>query len=157
MGYWRTSKQGQSFAQHFPDDSDEKLLWGDSPADAIDAGARELTARLTRELGRYPTVDEIDFQKYIVPSDEIVTAIRTAKVRFYKDIGRLPSDDEVMAGLRFSDTETSLMFYKQANRSESAMDRAMRSDRYTIVENGEMRDILSDLNDFYTPEEREEK
>lgn len=117
MGYWTTSKEGASFAQHFPDDDGgEKMLWGDSPADEIDAGTRGLIARLTRELGRYPTVDEIDLQKYIFPADEIVQAIRLSKIRFYKDIGRLPTDDEVIAGLRFSDTETALMFFKQADR-----------------------------------------
>lgn len=149
MGYWHTSKEGASFAQHFPDDDSEKLLWGDAPADAIDDGMRSLIARLTRQLGRYPTVDEIDWQKFILPSDEMTLAIRLAKVRFYKDIGRLPSDDEVMAGLRFSDTETCLMFYKQSDRSGSAMDRARKSGRYRIVQNEEHRKILDDIEKFY--------
>jgi len=113
VGYWESSESGASFAAS---KGDEPFLWGDGPADAIDAGTCELIARLTRQLGRYPTVDEIDWEKYIIPSDEMVTAIRKAKTRFYKDIGRLPSDAEVLAGLRFADTETALMFYKQADR-----------------------------------------
>lgn len=117
VGYWESSREGASFANGVKNASgDEAFLWGDAPADIIDDATDRLMTRLTTELGRFPTVDEIDLQKYIFPADEIVQAIRLSKIRFYKDIGRLPTDDEVIAGLRFSDTETALMFFKQADR-----------------------------------------
>ena len=98
---------------------DEAFLWGDAPADIIDDATDRLMTRLTTELGRFPTVDEIDLQKYIFPSAEIQAAKQEVERVFLSDIGRLPSPEEVIAGMRFSDTETALMFFKQRNARES--------------------------------------
>lgn len=120
VGYWESSREGASFANGVKNASgDEAFLWGDAPADIIDDATDRLMTRLTTELGRFPTVDEIDLQKYIFPSAEIQAAKQEVERVFLSDIGRLPSPDEVIAGMRFSDTETALMFFKQRNARES--------------------------------------
>ena len=105
MGYWNTSATGESFASGTNPDGSE-MLWGDSPADAIDSGIDRLIARLNIELGRPPTVAEIDAVKAAAP--EMVAAIAEAIVVFCDDLGRQPTDGEIKAGLAFCDTATSL-------------------------------------------------
>lgn len=105
MGYWGTSATGESFAYGTNPDGSE-MLWGDAPADAIDAGLDRLIIRLREELGRFPTVAEVDAVKATAP--EMVKAIATASASFTDDIGRSPTDGEITAGLAFSDTGISV-------------------------------------------------
>lgn len=107
MGYWSTTLSGQSlqlFGDLNPDNSE--MLWGDYPADMIDAGLENLIARLTAELGRYPSLAEVDAVKSTAP--EMVAAIAEARKAFESDIERPATDGEIAAGLAFSDTEISL-------------------------------------------------
>lgn len=120
MSYWESSRDGASFANGVKNaNGSEPFLWGDTPADIIDEATDRLMARLTSELGRYPTVDEIDWQKYIFPAGEIELAIHEVERVFMSDVGRMPHPDEVIAGMRFSDTETALMFFKQRHAKEN--------------------------------------
>lgn len=105
MGYWGTSRSGESFAAGVNDDGSE-MLWGDAPADALDEGIVRLVTRLRLDLGRFPTVEEVDAVKATAP--EMVAAIVEASKAFRRDIERDPSDAEIAAGLAFSDTEISL-------------------------------------------------
>ena len=107
MGYWATTMQGDSlqvFGDLNPDSSE--MLWGDSPADAIDAGLSRLIQRMRRDLGRFPTTKEIDAVKTTAP--EMIEAITEATELFTADVGRTPTSGEIAAGLAFSDSKTAL-------------------------------------------------
>lgn len=107
MGYWATTLTGLSLqlvGDLNPDGSE--MLWGDSPADAIGAGIDNLIKRLKDELGRYPTLEEVDAARPDAP--EMIAAIAKATAEFTEDIGRPPTEGEIAAGLAFSDTEISL-------------------------------------------------
>lgn len=107
MGYWGTSSTGDSLrpnGDRNPDGSE--MLWGDSPADRIDSGVSDLITRLRLDLGRFPTVAEVDAA--FGDSAEIADAVAGAREAFARDIGREATDGEVAAGLAFSDTEIAL-------------------------------------------------
>lgn len=107
MGYWATSLTGaslQTFGDLNPDGSE--MLWGDAPADRIDDGLHKLILRLRDELGRFPTVAEVDAVKATAP--EMTEAIAEAILVFHDDIERQPTDGEINAGLAFADTGISL-------------------------------------------------
>lgn len=107
MGYWASSMTGASLqlvGDLNPDGTE--MLWGDAPADKLDAGLDELIRRLRVDLGRFPTVDEIEAVKATAP--EMVEAIAKARKVFAADIEREATDGEVAAGLAFSDTRISL-------------------------------------------------
>lgn len=58
MGYWATSLSGGSLQfVGDPNPDGTEMLWGDAPADRIDAGLDALIRRLAADLGRHPTVD----------------------------------------------------------------------------------------------------
>jgi hypothetical protein len=107
MGYWGTSATGDSLrpdGDRNPDGSE--MLWGDSPADRIDSGVSDLITRLRLDLGRFPTVAEVDAA--FDDSAEIADAVAGAREAFAHDIGRDATDGEVAAGLAFSDTKIAL-------------------------------------------------
>jgi hypothetical protein len=107
MGYWSTSLEGHSlqmFGDLNPDGSE--MIWGDSPADALSAGLSRLIQRMHTELGRYPTVAELDAVKTTAP--EMVEAITEAEAVFTADVGRPPTPGEITAGLAFADSEIAL-------------------------------------------------
>jgi len=107
MGYWSTSLSGASlqlFGDVNPDGSE--MLWGDAPADRIDEGVSNLITRLRIDLGRFPTVAEVDAARDDSP--EMDTAIAKAREVFAQDIERPATDGEIAAGLAFADTEISL-------------------------------------------------
>jgi len=107
MGYWATSLTGASlqlFGDPNPDGSE--MLWGDAPADCLDGGIERLIDRLHTDLGRWPTVAEVDAVK--ADSPEMVAAIAKAKQVFEADIERPATDGEIAAGLDFTDTGISL-------------------------------------------------
>lgn len=107
MGYWATSLSGASLqivGDLNPDGSE--MLWGDAPADRIDAGMNRLIIRLRAELGRFPTVAELDAVKSTAP--EMVEAIEAAGTVFAQDVGRHATDGEIAAGLLFANTEIGL-------------------------------------------------
>lgn len=107
MGYWGTSLEGASlqlFGDLNPDGGE--MLWGDAPADCIDNGLDKLINRLTAELGRYPSIAEVDAVKATAP--EMLEAVEHASIVFQQDIERPVTDGEIAAGLAFSDTEISL-------------------------------------------------
>ena len=76
------------------------------PADWIDSGVSDLITRLRLDLGRFPTVAEVDAA--FGDSAEIADAVAGAREVFARDIGREATDGEVAAGLAFSDTEIAL-------------------------------------------------
>ena len=107
MGYWSTSLTGASLQQIGdlnPDGSE--MLWGDAPADRLDDGIEKLILRLQADLGRSPTVGEVDAEKATAP--EMIEAIAKARKVFAEDIEREATDGEIAAGLAFSDTGISL-------------------------------------------------
>lgn len=107
MGYWGASLEGMSlqlFGDLNPDGGE--MLWGDAPADCIDTGLDNLITRLTVDLGRYPSIAEVDAVKATAP--EMLKAVEKAKKVFAADIERPATDGEIAAGLAFSDTEISL-------------------------------------------------
>lgn len=104
MGYWGVSASSSSLFTALHEDTE--LLWGDAPADCLDAGIDRLIIRLRTELGRFPTVDEVEAVKADAP--EMVAAIAEAKQVFEVDIERPMLDVELEAGLRFADTGISL-------------------------------------------------
>lgn len=53
MGYWNTDNSGVSFT------GDGEMLWGDSPADALDDALLKIAAAFKEDVGRYPTAGEI--------------------------------------------------------------------------------------------------
>lgn len=114
MGYWATSLTGMSLqliGDLNPDGSE--MLWGDAPADAIDGGISKLIGRLRADLGRFPTVDEVNAIKATAP--EMIEAIAAARKVFTEDIEREPTDGEIAAGLAFCDTEISLDYEQRKN------------------------------------------
>ncbi len=89
MGYWEIITK-----------SGDDALWGDAPADCLDAGAARLVVRMCSELGRTPTPDEV---LDAVPSaPEITEAAAQARAAFSADIGRSPTEDEMSYGMVFS-------------------------------------------------------
>jgi hypothetical protein len=56
MGYWSTNEQGHSFTEA---ESGEDLIWGDQPADIIDAAISEIKAVFLHDIGRLPSVAEM--------------------------------------------------------------------------------------------------
>lgn len=107
MGYWGTTLTGlslQLFGDLNPDGGE--MLWGDAPADDLGDGLDKLITRLKTDLGRWPTVDEVDAVKATAP--EMIEAIAAATATFTNDIGRPPTDGEIAAGLAFADTGISL-------------------------------------------------
>lgn len=103
MGYWATSLEGHSLqlvGDLNPDGSE--MLWGDAPADRIDAGLHALIVRLKGDLGRHPTVAEVDAARAAAP--EMADAVAGAREVFARDTGRPATDGEVAAGLAFADT-----------------------------------------------------
>jgi hypothetical protein len=59
MGYWQTNEQGHSFAHGIDSDTDEAMLWGDAPADVMDAALVRIIAAFRRDLGRSPSLEEL--------------------------------------------------------------------------------------------------
>ena len=55
MGYWSTNSQGHSFT----DDESGDMMWGDAPADAMDAALTEIIASFRSDLGRAPSLEEL--------------------------------------------------------------------------------------------------
>lgn len=104
MGYWGVSASSSSLFTALHENTE--LLWGDAPADCLDAGLDRLIARLRGELGRFPTVAEVDALKATAP--EMAEAIAKAKKVFAEDVERDMLDVELEAGLRFADTEIAL-------------------------------------------------
>lgn len=105
MGYWNTSPTGQSFARGVNEDGSE-MLWGDAPADRIDEGVHAVITRLRLDLGRFPTLGELDEARVDAP--EMAEAVAKARKVFAEDIEREATDAEVAAGLRFSDSGIAL-------------------------------------------------
>jgi hypothetical protein len=106
MGYWNTTAEGGSLQV-----GDTDMLWGDQPADIIDEAIEKLIERLTKELGRYPTVEELDALKFTGGKrrpPELEQGVDKAIAVFAADVGRLPSNEEIEAGLRFSSSEIAL-------------------------------------------------
>ena len=54
MGYWKQGEDGHSFAL------DSELIWGDSPADIMDAALEEIIAVFQRDRERPPTQAELN-------------------------------------------------------------------------------------------------
>jgi hypothetical protein len=107
MGYWRTNTAGDSLllvGDLNPDGTE--MIFGDGPADALAAGLHALIGRLRADLGRFPTLAEVDQIKASAP--EMVAAIAEAAEVFCQDIGRNPSAAELAAGLAFIDTAITL-------------------------------------------------
>jgi hypothetical protein len=114
MGYWGTSATGDSLRPEGDRNPDgTEMLWGDSPADRIDHGVSGLITRLRIDLGRFPTVAEVDAA--FDDSAEIADAVAEAREAFARDVGREATDGEVAAGLAFSDTGTALDFALRAD------------------------------------------
>lgn len=118
MGYWATSATGESFVEGDTNPDGTQMLWGDAPADAIDDGVHALIERMHRELGRYPTVEEVDAARSEAP--EMLAAIEKAREVFNRDAaedtpeGEEPlamTDQELAAGLAFSNTKIALDSY----------------------------------------------
>ena len=109
MGYWNTTAAGDSLQPH-----DTGMLWGDAPADALDSAMEALITRLHSELGRWPTIEEVDSGKFGNPQHpEITRALQEATEVFAADVGRMPTVEELTAGLRFADTRIALKFAKK--------------------------------------------
>jgi hypothetical protein len=53
MGYWKQSANGESLQL------EGDLIWGDQPADILDAALKEIIAVFKRDRERAPTADEI--------------------------------------------------------------------------------------------------
>ena len=107
MGYWAASPHGTSLqlvGGRNPDGSE--MLWGDAPADYIDDGIHKLIDRLKGDLGRFPSVAELDAARPDAP--EMLKAVAKAKKVFARDIEREATDGEIAAGLAFSDSEIAL-------------------------------------------------
>ena len=102
MGYWYTQPGGASMfaplGAHNPDGT--AMRWGDGPSDELCAGMAALIERLRRELGRYPSIAEIDAQK--TTAWEMRRALRDAAKAFRDDLGRPPTPGEIQAGLDFA-------------------------------------------------------
>lgn len=90
MGYW-TSGAG---------------LWGDGPADEVDASLEEIY----QELGRVPSEEEL-LEMFSLAADGLVEApvigvlqdgLTKARAEFRADIGREPSPGELRQGFIFS-------------------------------------------------------
>lgn len=112
MGYWAQAPDGRSFVDGVRHaDEHDKLIWGDAPADILDAGKENLIRRLATELGRKPTVDEVDLAALDAP--EMAEAITKASEAFAEDVGRKPTQTEITAGLNFSSTALALHFFKE--------------------------------------------
>ena len=102
MGYWSTDTEGHSFATN----PGVKLLWGDSPADELDAALNDLYAH----LGRVPEASELLdlFDRVSVGVVESPAAVilqdglGDAIAMFSSDLGRKPSEAELRAGFLFS-------------------------------------------------------
>jgi len=56
MGWWTADRSGRSFA-HNEDGSE--LIWGDGPADILDAAIDEIVKEFERYEKRKPTKDEM--------------------------------------------------------------------------------------------------
>lgn len=108
MGYWFTEPGGVSmFAPAGILNADgSDMRWGDPPADELCAGLAALIERLRTELGRYPSIAEIEAQKRT--AWEMRRALRAAAAAFRRDLGRPPSRWEIGAGLVFADTAHAL-------------------------------------------------
>lgn len=107
MGYWRTNSVGDSLllvGDLNPDGTE--MMFGDAPADALAAGLHNLIGRLRAELGRFPTLSEVDQIKASAP--EMLAAIAEATEVFRQDIGRGLTPAEITAGLAFIDTAITL-------------------------------------------------
>jgi hypothetical protein len=107
MAYWYTNTAGDSLLL-VPDLNPDgtEMIFGDAPADALVAGLHALIDRLNTDLGRLPTLDEVDAVKTSAP--EMLCAIDEAREVFREDIGRTPSNGEIAAGLAFIDTAITL-------------------------------------------------
>jgi hypothetical protein len=77
------------------------MVFGDAPAGALAEGLNSLIERLAADLGRIPTVEEVDALKSSAP--EVLAAIEEARKVFRCDMGRDPSAEEIAAGLAFVD------------------------------------------------------
>ena len=108
MGYWYTEPGGASmFAPAGIVNADgSDMRWGDPPADELCAGLAALIDRLRRELGRFPSIAEIEAQKRT--AWEMRRALSAARTAFLRDLGRAPSRWEIGAGLLFADTAHAL-------------------------------------------------
>jgi hypothetical protein len=108
MGYWYTEPGGASLfglpGASNPDGTN--MRWGDGPADEMCAGMTALIGRLRSELGRYPSVAEIEAHKRT--AWEMRRALRAAVAAFRQDLGRPPSRWEIDAGLNFTDAAIAL-------------------------------------------------
>jgi hypothetical protein len=104
MGYWYTAPGGESLflpvGASNPDGT--QMRWGDAPSDEIDHGLHALIDRLRRELGRFPSIAEIDNQR--TTAWEMRRALRDAIRAFRSDLGRPPTAGEIQAGLDFAAT-----------------------------------------------------
>lgn len=89
MGYWGIITK-----------SGDEALWGDAPADCLDAGTSRLVVRMRSELGRIPTPDEV--LDAVSGAPEIAEAATQARAAFGADIGRAPTEDEMSYGMVFS-------------------------------------------------------
>jgi hypothetical protein len=54
MGYWNQGRDGTSLHTE-----DTGLIWGDAPADVMDAAVRQINAAFIADIGRPATADEI--------------------------------------------------------------------------------------------------
>ncbi len=53
MGYWKQDEDGESFAL------DSEMIWGDQPADILDAALKKIVSVFLRDRNRLPTKDEV--------------------------------------------------------------------------------------------------
>ena len=58
MGWWEHGEGGLSFVKS-DNDPNNKMVWGDEPADIIDNALFRITAAFVKELGRMPSRKEI--------------------------------------------------------------------------------------------------
>lgn len=56
MGWWSTDKHGHSFAK---DADDPEMVWGDGPADILDAALAKIIGEFQTDWGRKPTISEL--------------------------------------------------------------------------------------------------
>jgi hypothetical protein len=54
VGYWQQDDEGHSFVE-----TDDGLVWGDTPADVIGGAIEEVKVAFVKDLGRLPTKREI--------------------------------------------------------------------------------------------------
>ncbi len=103
MGYWPQDKAGNSFAIN----PESEMIWGDGPADTIDATLEEIFVDYRQQHNRLPSPDEIRqmLQSALsgeTPQSAFAKALKLIQADFERDWDRAATREEILAGLEFS-------------------------------------------------------